>query len=73
MATDPSAPTTMEMAAMAQWDKDKQSTKSLLMQKLPNLMVVMVHGKKTVKERWEAMVKEFSKKSAYTYTGRYVG
>src|ERR1700691_2862291 len=35
------------------------------MQKLPNSMVVMVHGKAMVRERWEAVVKEFSKKSAY--------
>ena len=65
VAADPSAPTTTETTAIAQWDKDEQSTKSLLTQKLPDSTVVMVHGKKTVRERWEAVVKEFSKKSAY--------
>ena len=31
IAADPTAPTTMETAAIAQWDKDEQSAKSLLM------------------------------------------
>ena len=64
-ATDPDVPTATETAAIAQWDKDERSAKSLLTQKLPNSMVVMVHGKMTVRERWEVVVKEFSKKSAY--------
>jgi len=62
---DVAAPTTTEVAAIAQWDKDERSAKSLLTQKLPDSTVVMVHGKKTVKERWDAVVMEFSKKSAY--------
>jgi len=65
IAADPSAPTTTETVAIAQWDKDERSAKSLLTQKLPDSTVVMVHGKVTVRERWEAVVKEFSKKSAY--------
>ena len=64
-ATDPDAPTATETTAIAQWDKDERSAKSLLTQKLPDLTVVMVHGKKTVRERWEVVVREFSKKSAY--------
>jgi len=63
---DVADPTTTEVAAIAQWDKDERSAKSLLTQKLPDSTVVMVHGKKTVKERWDAVVMEFSKKSAYT-------
>src|SRR6266540_1673089 len=35
------------------------------MQKLPDSMVVMIHTKVMVKERWEVVVKEFSKKSVY--------
>jgi len=62
---DVAALMTTEVAAIAQWDKDERSAKSLLTQKLPDLTVVMVHGKKTVKERWDAVVMEFSKKSAY--------
>jgi len=62
---DVAAPTTTEVAAIAQLDKDERSAKSLLTQKLPDSTVVMVHGKKTVKERWDAVVMEFSKKSTY--------
>ena len=65
VAANPSAPTATETAAIAQWDKDERSAKSLLTQKLPDSTVVMVHGKTTVRERWETVVKEFSKKSAY--------
>ena len=65
MATNPATPTTAETTAIAQWEKDERSAKSLLTQKLPDSTVVMVHGKATVRERWEAVVKEFSKKSAY--------
>jgi hypothetical protein len=59
------APTTAETAAVLQWEKDERSAKSLLTQKLPDSMVVLVHGKTSVKERWEVVVQEFSKKSAY--------
>ena len=67
-AIDSSAPTTAETAAIAQWDKDERSAKSLLTQKLPDSTVVLIHGKVTVKERWDAVVREFSKKSAYAQT-----
>jgi len=43
---DVAVPMTTKVAAIAQWDKDKRSAKSLLTQKLPDLTVVMVHGKK---------------------------
>jgi len=62
---DASAPTAAETTARAQWDKDERSARSLLTQKLPDSTVVLIHGKKKVRERWEAVVKEFSKKSAY--------
>jgi len=58
-------PTAAETIAMTQWDKDERSARSLLTQKLPDSTVVLIHGKKTVRERWEAVVREFSKKSAY--------
>ena len=32
---------------------------------MPDLTVVLIHGKTTVRERWEVVVKEFSKKCAY--------
>ena len=62
---DVSAPTAAETVAKAQWDKDERSARSLLMQRLLDSTVVLIHGKKTVKERWEAVVREFSRKSTY--------
>jgi len=62
---DPAKPTSDKSAAKAQWDKNERSAKSLLTQKLLDSTVVMIHMKVTVKERWDVVVKEFSKKSAY--------
>src|SRR5260221_782319 len=61
-------PTDAEKVAMAQWDKDERSAKSLLTQKLPDSTVMLIHGKVSVRERWELVVKEFSKKLAYAQT-----
>ena len=59
------APTAAETKAIAAWEKDEYSAKSLLTQKLPDSAVVMIYSKETVQERWEAVTKEYSKKSAY--------
>ena len=42
--------------------------KLLLTQKLPDSTVVLIHDKTTVKDRCDAVVKEFSKKSTYAQT-----
>ena len=55
-------------ASILQWKKDKQLAKSLLMQKLPDLTLMKVHTKKTVQERWEAVVKEYTEKGVYVQT-----
>ena len=44
------APTAVETAAKNQWDKDKCSAKALLTQWLPDLTIMEIHSKKTVKE-----------------------
>ena len=49
--------TAAEIAAKAQWDKDEQLAKTLLTQCLPDSTVMEIHLKKTVRERWEAVVK----------------
>src|SRR6202522_3839105 len=49
-------------AAKIQWDKDERSAKTLLTQKLPDSTVMEIHSKKTVKERGEAVVKEYTVK-----------
>ena len=60
--------TAAEIAAKAQWDKDEHSAKTLLTQKLPDSTVMEIHLLKSVKERWEAVVKEYTVKGAYTQT-----
>src|SRR5271168_4942774 len=62
-------PVAAEVAEKTQWEKDKRSSKSLLTQKLPDSTLVLIHSKKSVKERWEAVVKEYTLKSEYAKTG----
>ena len=60
-----SAPTDKEIKAKNQWDKDERSAKTLLAQKLPDSTVMEIHLKRTVKEQWEAVVKEYTQKGVY--------
>ena len=53
---------------ITQWDKNERSAKSLLTQKLPDSTMVLIHVKVTIKERWDTVVKELSKKSTYAQT-----
>ena len=57
-----------EIAAVDKWDKDELSAKSLLTQKIPNSTLMHVHNKRTVKERWDAIVTEYTEKGAYAQT-----
>ena len=62
------APTDAEKTAKTQWDKDERSAKMLLTQRLPDSTVMEIHFKTTVKDRWEAVVREYTVKGAYTQT-----
>jgi hypothetical protein len=62
------SPTAAETAAKGQWEKDERSAKSLLTQKLPDSTLMRVHTKGTVRERWVAVVKEYTEKGAYAQT-----
>ena len=44
-AANPASPTATETTAIAQWDKDERSAKSLLTQKLPDSTVILIHAK----------------------------
>ena len=61
-------PTEDETKAKNQWAKDKHSAKTLLTQCLPNSTVMEIHSKKMVQERWEVVVKEYTKKGVYMQT-----
>ena len=70
-----SPPSDAEVAAVDKWDKDKCSAKSLLTQKIPDLTLMHVHNKRTVLERWESIVTEYTEKGAYAQTdlrGRFL-
>jgi len=54
--------------AQKQWDKDELSAKSLLTQEIPDSTLMRIHTKKTVHERWEAIVTEYMEKGAYAQT-----
>ena len=62
------SPTAAETAATAQWDKDERSAKALLTQQLPDSTVMEIHSKKSVKEHWEAVVREYTVKGVYAQT-----
>ena len=61
-------PTEAEKTAKSQWEKDERSAKTLLTQRLPDSTVMEIHSKKTVRERWDAVVKEYTVKGAYAQT-----
>ena len=71
VAAAPTTPvlTAEELAvAQKQWDKDELSAKSLLTQKIPDSTLMRIHAKKTVHERWEAIISEYTEKGAYAQT-----
>ncbi|CAA7268571.1 unnamed protein product [Cyclocybe aegerita] len=61
-------PTAAEIAAMEKWDKDERAAKSLLTQRIPDSMLMRIHSKKTVFERWSTIVSEYTEKGAYVQT-----
>jgi len=60
-----SAPTAEELATIEKWEKDKRSSRSLLTQKLPDSALMRIRTKPSVRERWEAITKEFTEKGAF--------
>src|SRR6202522_2030819 len=63
-----SPPSDADIAAVGKWNKDELSAKSLLTQEIPDSTLMHVHNKRTVKERWEAIVTEYTEKGAYAQT-----
>jgi len=68
-APAPAAPSAEDLAAaISQWDKDEQSAKLLLTQKIPDSALMRIRNKKSVKEQWDAIITEYTKKGAFTQT-----
>ncbi|KIL61433.1 hypothetical protein M378DRAFT_46616, partial [Amanita muscaria Koide BX008] len=61
-------PTPDESAAINRWTREEMSAKSLLSQKLPDSTLLRIRGKKSVKERWDEVVTEFTEKGTYAQT-----
>ena len=57
--------TAAEIATKNQWDKNERSAKALLTQWLLDSTVMEIHSKKTVKERWEVVVREYTVKGVH--------
>ena len=57
-----------ENPAVKQWRRDEMSAKSLLSQKLPDSTLLRIRMKKSVKERWDEVVTEFTEKGTYAQT-----
>jgi gag-polypeptide of LTR copia-type/Zinc knuckle len=64
----PSAVTADERSAITGWEKDERSAKSLLTQKLPDSTLIRVHKEVTVKNRWDAIVHEYTEKGTFAQT-----
>jgi len=60
--------TAKESTAIAQWEKNERSAKSLLTQKLPDSALMQIRNKKSVKERWDAIVADFTEKGTFAQT-----
>ena len=68
MATQSVASSAEELAAVAQWDKDERLAKSLLAQKIPDSALMKLQNKKSVLERWDMIVREYTEKGIFAQT-----
>ncbi|TFK43040.1 hypothetical protein BDQ12DRAFT_575539, partial [Crucibulum laeve] len=50
---------------ITKWDKDKQSARSLLTQKIPDAALMLVHNLSTVHQRWAKIQLEYTQKGAW--------
>lgn len=60
-----SSATDTEMEALTLWNKNEQTAKSLLTQKIPDSALILVHSHMLVKDRWAAIVAEYSEKGTF--------
>jgi len=58
-------PTAEEESALTLWIKEDRSAKALLTHRIPDSTLICVHGKSSLKDRWNLISKEFSSKGAF--------
>lgn len=63
-----SPPTQLQAEAVATWNKNERTAKSLLTQKIPDSALILIHSHKLVKDRWAAIVAEYSAKGVFAQT-----
>jgi gag-polypeptide of LTR copia-type/Pol polyprotein, beta-barrel domain len=54
-----------EELALTQWIKEDRSAKALLTHRIPDSTLIWIHGKKSLKDQWDLISKEFSSKGAF--------
>jgi len=67
-ATQSVASSAEELAAVAQWDKDEWSAKSLLTQKIPDSALMKLRNKKSILERWDMIIRKYTEKGTFAQT-----
>jgi len=64
-ATQSVASSAEELAAVAQWDKDERSAKSLLTQKILDSALMKLRTKKSIQEHCDTIVREYTEKGTF--------
>ena len=64
--------TTGNVQLIAQWDKDKSSAKALLTHCIPDLTLMCIYNKPSVKEHWDTIVEEYSSKGSFAQADLWV-
>ena len=59
---------TTNNSPVEQWNKDERLAKSLLTQKIPDSALMKIQNKKTVKDRWDIIVQEYTEKGSFAQT-----
>jgi gag-polypeptide of LTR copia-type len=57
--------TAEEQAAHTQWIKEDRTAKALLTHCIPDSTLIRIHGKASLKDRWDLISKEYSTKGAF--------
>jgi gag-polypeptide of LTR copia-type len=61
-----------EELALTQWIKEDRSAKALLIHRIPDSTLIQIHGKKSLKDQWDLISKEFSSKSAFAQADLHI-
>jgi hypothetical protein len=60
--------TQSETEALAIWNKNECTAKSLLMQKIPDSALILIHSHSRVRDHWATIVAKYSEKGTFAQT-----